>query len=120
MSFFYRSERVGKHGALFTMYKIRTLTEGADTSMFASQYTWSGRFLRKWRIDELPQLWNILKGDMALIGPRPEEARSLRHLPEDIQQKLLSVKPGLFGLSGIYFMDEEKLLQQSTDPAMDY
>lgn len=118
--FFYRSLRVGKNGRPFTMWKVRTLRDGADKSSFASEYTWYGRFLRKWRLDEIPQVWNMLNGSMTLVGPRPEEKRAIDLLPVHVQSKLLSVKPGLFGLSGIYFMDEEQMLKDSPDAAHDF
>ena len=118
---FYTSTRVGRYGREFRMYKIRTLKEGGSGAFaHEHEYTWCGRFLRRWRLDELPQLLNMIKGDMALVGPRPEEAKQISILPEDIRNKLLSVKPGLFGLSGLYFMDEEHLLKNSTDPMSDY
>ena len=122
MSLFYASVRIGKNGEPFTMWKIRTLKEGSDSSSFVSkdQYTWCGRFLRKWRIDEIAQLWNVLRGEMSLVGPRPLEYKTSTLYPRDTVRKLLSVKPGMFGLAGIYFMDEERLLQLSQDPQKDY
>jgi len=121
MSFFFKSERVGKNGRPFFMYKIRTLKEG-ENGLFASdaRYTWYGKFLRKSRIDEIPQLWNVLRGDMNLVGPRPEELRTINLYPEHIREQLLSIKPGLFGLSGLHFLNEERLLQNSEDPQRDY
>lgn len=122
MSIFYKSERIGKGGVPFTMLKFRSLREGSDKDSFASEekYVPFGRFMRKFRIDELPQIWNMLRGDMAVVGPRPEELRTINVLPPHIKEKLLSVRPGLFGLSGIYFMDEEVMLQQSNNPASDF
>ena len=71
-------------------------------------------------MDEIPQFWNLLKGDMALVGPRPEELGTINLYPEHIREKLLSVKPGMFGMAGIYFMDEEQLLASSENPQKDY
>lgn len=121
MSLFYRAKRVGKNGRPFTMYKFRTMKEGNNGS-FASEdrYTWPGKFLRKTRLDETPQLFNIIRGDMAFVGPRPEEASTMALFPEDIRSKLLSVKPGWFGIGGLFFIDEEKFLAQSADPHKDY
>ena len=114
-SFIYRSERVGKNGRLFSAYKIRTLKEGVEkASSFAeqSQYLRFGRFLRKCKLDELPQLINVLKGEMSLVGPRPEETRAIEIIPEEVRKILLSAKPGLTSLASLYFYDEEKLLQE--------
>lgn len=116
--FFYRSERVGKNGKVFSAYKFKTLKDGIDkTSSFAQedQYLKFGRFLRKYKLDELPQFLNVLKGDMNLVGPRPEEVRAMRVIPPDVKDMLLSVKPGLTSLSSIHFFDEERLIQQSGD-----
>ncbi len=122
-SFFYRSERIGKNGIPFTLWKVRTLKEGTDkTSSFAQddQYTRFGRFLRKTKIDELPQIICLLRGQISLVGPRAEEARSIRVLPNDIKQKLLSVKPGLTSLASVHFFNEEEILKQVADPAALY
>ena len=109
---------------MFDMLKIRTLREGVDkTSSFATsdQYVWGGRFMRKYRIDEIPQIWNLLKGQMNFVGPRPEEERVIELYPEHIREKLLSIKPGWFSLAGIYFFkDEEEILRLSPDPHKDY
>ena len=123
MSLIYKSKRVGKNGKLFDMYKFRTLVENTDQlSSFANvqSYTKYGKFLRKWKIDELPQLWNILKRDMNIIGPRPEEQRTIDIIPEDARKVLLSVRPGLSCLSSIYFYKEEEILLTSKDPAKTY
>lgn len=121
VNIFYKAERVGKNGKPFIMWKFRTMKLG-NNGYFASEdkYTWAGKFLRKTRLDELPQLWNILKGDMAFVGPRPEEESTMALFPEDIREKLLSVKPGWFGLGGLFFIDEETWLAQSPDPHKDY
>lgn len=119
MSFFYRSQRVGKHGKPIEVLKVRTLKENTDkTSSFAQkdQYLWYGRFLRKTKLDELPQLWTILKGDMAIFGPRPMEEREVKLLPEGMKEVLFKVKPGLIDLASIHFFQEEKILQEMKDP----
>ena len=122
MSIFYKSARVGKNGNSFWMLKFRTLKEVDKTSHFTTedQYLPLGRFLRKTKLDELPQIWNVLKGEMVLVGPRPEEARTIDLLPEDTKKILLSVKPGMVDLASLYFFDEEKILQESPDMAYDY
>ena len=114
-SIFYRSQRVGRGGKIFTMYKLRTLKEGADKNTFAEQYTFLGRFLRKTKTDELPQLWNVIKRDINLVGPRAEEERSLSVIPKETRDILLSVRPGLTSLSSIHFFDEEAILRDAKD-----
>lgn len=123
MSFLYRSQRVGQHGKPIEVLKIRTLRDGTDkTSSFArqDQYLWYGRFLRRTKLDELPQIWNILKGDMNIFGYRPMEERELPLLPEGVKEVLLKAKPGLMDLASIAFYDEEKILQQMSDPSKIY
>lgn len=120
MSIFYKSHRIGKGGRLFEMYKFKTLKETDDSFASEQIYTKYGKFLRKWKIDELPQLWNILKRDMNFIGPRPEEKRTIDLIPEETKQILLSVRPGLSCLSSIYFFNEEEILLTSKDPAKTY
>lgn len=114
----YRSARIGKGGKPFTLYKIKTLRDGADSRLFADggEYTTFGHFLRRTKLDELPQLWNVLKGDMAFVGPRPEEQRTIDVLQKETRATLLSVKPGLTSLASVHFFDEERLLQETTNP----
>lgn len=123
MSILYKSARIGKNGVPFVMYKLRTLKEGTDkTSSFAQQdqYTTFGRLLRATKIDELPQLWNLLKGDIALVGPRPEEERAINIIPKETRDILLSVKPGMTSLASIHFFNEEAILKDSQDAHKDY
>ncbi|MFZ2151748.1 MAG: sugar transferase [Minisyncoccia bacterium] len=116
----YKSERVGLHGKIFTIWKIRTLAEGADRSHFAQEYTFCGKFLRRFKLDELPQIANIIKGDMGIIGPRPMEQRTLEVIPKSARDVLLSVHPGLSSLASLYFFDEERILKDSPDKTNDY
>lgn len=90
--------------------------------MFAEKYSYTrfGKFLRKYKLDELPQLWNILKGDMVVVGPRPEEKRTLEIIPGEITQTILSVKPGLTSPASLHFYDEEKILQESKNKDLDF
>lgn len=123
MGLFYRSERIGKNGKPFSLYKIKTLKDGTDkTSSFAQadQYLWYGKFLRKTKLDELPQLINLVRGQIGLVGPRSEEARNINILPEEVRGLLLSVKPGLTSLASVFFFNEEELLQQAQDPTETY
>lgn len=120
MSIFYKSYRVGRNGIPFTMYKVRTMKESLGSFASEERYTWAGRFLRKWRLDEVPQLWNVLKRDMNIVGPRPQEAATIKLYPAIIKDRLLSIRPGMFGMAGIFFIDEEKVLAESLDPHKDY
>ena len=120
MSLFYSSERVGRNGKIFRMHKIKTLRPGIGSFAHEREYVRGGKLMRKWRIDEIPQVWSIIRGDMAIFGPRPREAKEIDLYPRDVRQKLLSVKPGLFALAGIFFMDEEHILKLSSEPSRDY
>ncbi|MBN2455725.1 MAG: sugar transferase, partial [Sedimentisphaerales bacterium] len=103
----YRQERVGKNGKMFTLYKFRTMVNGAETHIGPvlaarddARVTRVGKLLRSSRLDELPQLFNILKGDMSLVGPRPERPYFVR-CHKALQGKRLTVKPGLTGLAQV-------------------
>lgn len=122
MSIFYKSQRIGKNGKLFTLYKFRTMVENADkigpssTSDDDQRITKIGKLLRKTKLDELPQLFNWLKGDMALIGWRPEVPKYLSTFPDEV----LGTKPGIIGLATLWDIDEGSTLAGSTDPDRDY
>ena len=113
MSILYKQARVGKNGKLFTLYKLRTLKPTDRKFAQPEEYTRFGHTLRKYKIDELPQLWNVLKGDMCIIGPRPDVQAAYDIMPEHARNTILSVKPGLTSLASIHFHDEEKLLQEA-------
>lgn len=108
---FYRQERVGKGGKPFTMYKFRSMRPDAEKDGPAlsrrndPRITRAGRVLRKWRLDELPQLWNVVKGDMAVVGPRPERQyfidRITDHAPNF--ERLLELRPGLTSMGIVRF-----------------
>lgn len=118
MSIFYKSLRIGKNGKEFYLYKFKTLKDNFDkTDSFAdeSAYLPLGKFLRKTHLDELPQLWNLIKGDLNIFGWRPEEKRYIDLWPEKIKKKILSNKPGLIDLATIVFFNEEKLLKEFND-----
>ncbi len=121
---FYRGPRVGLDGKVFQIYKLRTMQVGADgagpavTSATDQRVTAVGRLLRRTKADELPQLLNVLKGDMSLVGPRPEHPEYVKHYPPD-QRESLTVRPGMTGLSALAFIDEERMLEGG-DPESTY
>jgi lipopolysaccharide/colanic/teichoic acid biosynthesis glycosyltransferase len=117
-SIFYRQKRVGLGGKPFLMCKFRTMKPRADeigpwvTSDGDTRVTRLGRILRKTKVDELPQLWNVLKGEMSLVGPRPEIPRYVeRYTPE--QCAILKLKPGITDLASLHFRNEELLLKNA-------
>ena len=112
---FYLATRVGRDGQPFKLYKFRSMVVNADkngpavTTTGDSRVTPVGRILRRYKIDELPQLINVLKGDMGLVGPRPEDPRYVAlYTPE--QRRVLTVRPGITSRASIYYRDEENLL----------
>ncbi|UAB80425.1 sugar transferase [Marixanthomonas sp. SCSIO 43207] len=116
----YSSTRIGQNGRPFTMWKIRTMKniEGLDTTVTTSKdprITPFGQFLRRTKLDELPQLWNVIKGDMSLVGPRPDVPGFADTLIGE-DRILLSVRPGITGLATLAYRDEEQLLAKQKDP----
>ncbi len=117
----YRGLRVSKGGGIFHIYKFRSMVHeeaggGPDiTAKGDARVTRVGRFLRATKIDELPQLLNVLKGDMSIVGPRPEHPRYVADYTEE-QQRLLSVRPGLVSPATLAYRHEEALLATSPDP----
>ena len=112
---FYRATRVGQHGRLFRLYKFRSMIVGADrlgpgiTVLADSRVTRSGRVLRKLKLDELPQLLNVLRGEMSLVGPRPEDPRYLdEYTPA--QRRIFKFRPGLTSAASLAYRNEEDLL----------
>lgn len=119
---FYLQERVGKDGKIFKLIKFATMLKnspnigtGLITVKDDPRVLPFGKFLRKTKINELPQLLNIIKGDMSLIGPRPQTKRCFNAFPPYIQDIIIKVKPGLSGIGSIVFRDEERLLEQNED-----
>jgi len=110
---FFRQKRVGQHGQLFDLYKLRTMRPSDDgpqvTSSSDVRITSLGRFLRRTKLDELPTFWNVLRGEMALVGPRPEVPRYVK-LEDPIWQAVLAVKPGLTDPVTLRLRNEEELL----------
>jgi len=122
---FYKGARIGKDGVLFEMYKFRTMVANADrmgSALTHSQdcrITRVGRTLRKWKVDEFPQLINVLRGEMSVVGPRPESPGFVEHYTPE-QRQVLQVKPGMTGLTQIMFRHEEALLSRCPDLEKDY
>lgn len=122
---FYIAPRVGRDEKLFKMVKLRSMVMNADktgvdsTSSNDNRITAVGRFIRSYKLDELTQLWNVLKGDMSLVGPRPNVKRET-DLYTSQEKKLLSVRPGITDFASIVFSDEGEILKDSKDPDLDY
>lgn len=123
---FYIQERIGKNGEPFHLLKFRTMTtreagnEGPEITVgFDPRITKVGKILRGSRLDELPQLFNILKGEMSVVGPRPEVARYVQHYTEE-QLKVLTVRPGLTDPATLAFRHEAERLAQSDLPEQTY
>lgn len=122
---FYKQVRVGQNGIDFGLFKFRSMVVDADKKGLITvggrdpRITRSGYFIRKYKLDELPQLINVLVGDMSLVGPRPE-VRKYVNLYTDEQQKVLSVKPGITDYASIEYMDENEILGKSSDPEKTY
>lgn len=122
---FYSQERIGKDGKPFNLWKFRSMRTGADKGSqitigeHDSRITRMGYFIRKYKIDELPQLWNVLVGDMSLVGPRPEVAKYVNLYTEE-QRKVLSVRPGITDWASIEYVDENTILGQAADPDKAY
>lgn len=115
----YSQPRVGRYGRLFNVHKIRTMRRTADPSTVTTaddpRITRSGRVMRRLKIDELPQLWNVLKGEMSLVGPRPDVPGFADRL-QGADRTLLHLRPGITGPASLAFRDEEELLAQQADP----
>ena len=124
---FYRQQRVGRDGRLFRIHKFRTMlaapsgveppliTIGADPRI-----TRAGATLRRTKLDELPQLIDVVRGDMSLVGPRPEVPRYVALYPDALRAKVLSVRPGITDLASIEYRDESALLARAADPEREY
>lgn len=118
---FYCQERVGKNGVGFKLFKFRSMRVGADKHGLItvgghdSRITRMGYFIRKYKVDELPQLLNVLKGDMSLVGPRPE-VRKYVDLYTNEQRKVLNVRPGITDYASIEYADENVILGKFDDP----
>lgn len=121
---FYHQERIGRHGVPFRLYKFQSMCvhlEGAQATLGTSdpRITSVGRVLRKYKLNELPQLWNVLKGDMSLVGPRPEVAKYVA-LYTDEMREVLKVRPELTDPAGIAGINEGERLEAAEDPEQHY
>lgn len=122
---FYRQMRVGKDGKDFGLLKFRSMRIGADKESLItigehdSRITRAGYYIRKYKLDELPQLWNVLVGDMSLVGPRPE-VRKYVDMYTDEQRQVLTVRPGITDYASIEYIDENRILAQAEDPDWTY
>ena len=120
---FFRQNRIGRGGREFGLLKFATMLKdspnmgtGTVTLKNDPRVLPFGRFLRKSKINELPQLLNILKGDMSVIGPRPQTRRCFDAFPEQSRREIIKVRPGLSGIGSIVFRDEEELMADAADP----
>jgi lipopolysaccharide/colanic/teichoic acid biosynthesis glycosyltransferase len=138
---FYSQERIGLNGRIFRIWKLRSMRVGADQLLEAhldadpaARAEWQttqklkddprvtpiGRSIRRNSLDELPQLWNVLKGDMSLVGPRPEVPRYVALYPADLRDRVLSVRPGITDPASLEFRDEAAVLAAAADPEAEY
>lgn len=118
---FYSQERIGKNGKPFKLYKFRSMRIGSDKKRLITigekdnRITKTGFILRKYKLDELPQLWNVVIGDMSLVGPRPE-VKKYTDLYTEEQKQVLHVRPGITDWASIKYVDENKILGESKTP----
>ncbi|MBD3799646.1 MAG: sugar transferase, partial [Epsilonproteobacteria bacterium] len=118
---FYKQERVGQYGKKFGIWKFATMLKNSPNMQNAYITTHGdprvlpvGRFLRKSKINELPQLINVFIGDISLVGPRPQVEAHLEMYPKEYLQDILSIKPGLTGIASLFFRDEETMISRSS------
>jgi lipopolysaccharide/colanic/teichoic acid biosynthesis glycosyltransferase len=122
----FRQERVGRFGVPFRIHKFRTMAHTAVPSGPEitvgddARITRAGKLLRRYKLDELPQLFDVLRGAMSLVGPRPEVSRYVALYPAALRDKVLSVRPGITDLASIRYRDENALLAAAADPEREY
>lgn len=123
---FFRQERIGQHGKAFYIHKFRTMTVAQPSTAMQitvgqdARITRIGAFLRHYKIDELPQLIDVLQGSMSLVGPRPEVPKYVALYPEAVKSIVLSVRPGITDLASIEYRSESELLAKSSNPEKTY
>lgn len=121
----YRQRRVGRCNRDFTIYKFRSMRVNSDRQGLLTiggrdgRITKAGVFIRKYKLDELPQLFNVLRGDMSFVGPRPEVRKYVELYTEE-QKKVLTVRPGITSLSSIKYRNENEILSRSDNPEQYY
>ncbi len=121
----YSQNRVGQHGSQFKFYKFRSMGLNSDSSSLLtvgfndSRITKIGYYLRKYKLDELPQLYNVLKGDMSFVGPRPEVQKFV-DLYTEKQRDVLNIRPGITDYASIEFVNENEILAKSQNPEKTY
>ena len=120
----YRQERVGRHGVPFRIHKFRTMRHGAEGLLLTLpgdlRVTRVGAWLRRTRLDELPQLIDVLQGTMSLVGPRPDEPRSVAQYPAALRDRVLAVRPGITDPASLAHLNEAALLARAADPEREY
>lgn len=119
----FRQTRVGRFGVPFTIHKFRTMrvAPGAAITVGADpRITRAGHRLRRTKLDELPQLWDVLRGAMSLVGPRPELPKYVELYPADLRERVLSVRPGITDPASLAFSHEAELLAAAADPEREY
>jgi lipopolysaccharide/colanic/teichoic acid biosynthesis glycosyltransferase len=125
-SVFYRGQRVGKEGKIFRIFKFRTMVVGAEemggpsTPKDDPRLIKIGNFLKRFQLDELPQLINVFKGEMSLVGPRPEVPFYINMISEEERKVILSVRPGMTDLASLWNFHEGEVLKSSPDPEKTY
>ena len=122
---FFRQQRVGRYGVPFYIFKFRTMAVDTESKSQITvgndaRITGAGNFLRRYKIDELPQLINVLSGEMSLVGPRPEVPRYVACYPQDIREIVLSVTPGITDWAAIKYKDESNLLSLANNSEQTY
>ena len=122
----FRQERVGRFGVPFRIHKFRTMLDAPASNGLQitvgrdARITRAGKLLRRYKLDELPQLFDVLRGAMSLVGPRPEVPRYVALYPAALREKVLSVRPGITDLASIRYRDENALLAAAADPEREY
>jgi lipopolysaccharide/colanic/teichoic acid biosynthesis glycosyltransferase len=122
---FYVQERVGQSGKPFRLFKFRTMSINSDkqglltVGMKDNRITKSGYYLRKYKLDEIPQFFNVLKGDMSIVGPRPEVQKYVNYYTQE-QQLILQLKPGITDYASIEFVKENEILEKAENPEKTY
>jgi lipopolysaccharide/colanic/teichoic acid biosynthesis glycosyltransferase len=122
---FFRQERVGRHGKIFRIHKFRSMATNTEKESRLTigqdkRITQVGQFIRHYKLDELPQLIDVLQGTMSLVGPRPEVAEFMDLYPHETRTKILSVKPGITDWAAIKMIDENEVLSKYPDPRQAY